>query len=303
MKSRIADIERNIGPQVIGRIKIGEKALNKYNVLIPRSLDHFIAQSKHYQNDYNEIIGDNASKITIVFVSDDQMYSCREYYEWRDDKGKFIASGDGNEIEAFKINPDGTSQNIVFSAKDEKVIQRLSAYKKRHVLRLRFMIAGIDHIYGTWELKTYGSAASIGPMLQAIDTVYATTGTIVGIPFDLAVEIVKSDKAGEMKRYPVISLTPNVSMHNLSLISRIKKENPSLLKTIMSNDYLNLVAKQMDNNYLLPGTNEIKELIDVPDELLSIADKYFESAEDLEDYSEEVYYENEISQEEDNHAF
>lgn len=288
MKSRITDIQRTANPPVIGHIKIGEKVKNQYGVEYPRSLDHFIAQSDHYLDDFKQKFPDNTSKITIVFVSDDQNYSCCEYYEWRNAKGKTVATGDGKEIKVNLVDKE-TGEYIgtkIYDISEPKVLESLSQYKKMHVFKMRFMIAEINHIYGTWQLRTstLGAASSINDMVSAIDSIYNIAGTIVGIPFDLIVKMVKSDKAGQVVKYPKLSLIPNLSYDNLRLISSLRHNAPHLIGSIMTNEYMKEVRSKMDlpinPTYAIgapedDGSNE--DDFYVPEDLLKLADSEFSS--------------------------
>jgi hypothetical protein len=55
-------------PATVGKLKVGEKRLNKNGKEYPVSLDYFVAKSKFekYENTYNEVIGEKVNNLKEV---------------------------------------------------------------------------------------------------------------------------------------------------------------------------------------------------------------------------------------------
>lgn len=88
-------IKRNVAEErlsfpIIGKIKVGIKTEKGY----PKGVDYFVPSGK-YSELFKRVYGDKPNTIQIVFISDDAKEACIERYEYRDDKGKLIAFGDG----------------------------------------------------------------------------------------------------------------------------------------------------------------------------------------------------------------
>jgi len=54
---------------------------------------------------------------------------------------------------------------------------------------------------------------------DTFDYVQQQAGSIVGIPFDLSVKKVKSQKPGVASQYPVVSLVPNLSPQHIEMLN------------------------------------------------------------------------------------
>ena len=92
--------------------------------------------------------------------------------------------------------------------------------KWREAIRLRFIIPTIKEVLGVWEFNSFGAKSTIKEIVGAFDLVSrATNGKMQMIPFDLTVQMVKSQKAGVQDQYPVVSLTPNAGQDNLQILA------------------------------------------------------------------------------------
>lgn len=206
----------------VGSIRCGEKVAGRNR---PTSLDYFVAKSdyKDYVDDFTKAMGEKPNKIRIYFLSNDIAEICPNILELRDASGKLVARGDGENFEVVAVeNFKGyfdewqleriTSKGLT----PQEFMDKLAAkhhtdkYKAtwREVLRLRFMVAGVN-LLGYWELTTYAEKSSIPQIIGCIDSILDRAGFIMGIPFDLCVKKVKSDKSGVSATYPVISLLCN----------------------------------------------------------------------------------------------
>lgn len=158
-----------------------------------------------------------------MFPSDNINECCYERYELRVGS-KLFARGDGEEFEAW-------------SSKDRAIVKR---YKKNEpdigklllaearamndkaawstVLTLRFLILPIKSVMGLWSFSTKGEASSIPAIIAAYDSVLNYAKTVVGVPFDLNVEMVKSQKPDSESRFPVVKLVPNLGVAHLNML-------------------------------------------------------------------------------------
>lgn len=179
----------------IGKIKTGEKNAKGY----PVSLDYFRATG-NFANQFVQLFGDKPNSLAIAFISDDLNEVCNERFEsW--DKGKRFGWGDG---ETFTVWADGGYVSGVASND-----QRVRALKWDRTLTLRFVLLGMKGILGYWTYSTKAKEATIPSIIKSFDLVREKAGTIVGFPFNLQVEKVKSYSPGEARNYPIVKLIPN----------------------------------------------------------------------------------------------
>lgn len=198
---------------IIGKIKIGEKSEKGF----PVSLDHFKADGK-YAHLFHEAFGEKPDNIEIVFISDDEQYSCNERLEIRQGT-KLYAFGDGEIISAWDKDSEKYIEHDTGKEPDlmADIAKKLNAEWKE-VLTLRFIIPRIKSVFGVWELSTQGEASSIPALVGTIDKVRAMAGTISRIPFDLSIKKVKSQKPDSKSNFPVLSLVANMSSGHLDLV-------------------------------------------------------------------------------------
>ena len=132
--------------------------------------------------------------------------------------------------------------------------------KWESVLYLNFLIPAIRGVFGIWQLTTKGDKSSIPTILGAFQMVKQMARSVVGIPFDLQVKKVISNKPGSKSKFPVISLIPNVSQGHLDKVRQFisdKNEFVGLLTENKIDDIaMNEVSKQVE--YISPeGNNEM----------------------------------------------
>lgn len=193
---------------ILGKIKVGEMVEGKK---YPTSLDYFVATGK-YKDVFNQAFPDKPKKLEIFFISDDPMLSCFEQYECRDAQGRLVAYGDGEQ--SYLWNP---TAKIYASSTDKEALKNAGKWKP--VLKIRFIIAKIKTVFGLWEFSTSGDKSSIPQIRDSFDTILERVGRISGIPFDLCVEKVKSQKPGDSSSFPIVSMISNIGSENLQLLS------------------------------------------------------------------------------------
>lgn len=204
----------------IGFIKIGYKDEKGF----PKSVNYFIPQGK-YASLFTKVYGDKPDTIQIVFVSDDPAQVCNERYEYRDDDGRLLASGDGDTFQVW----DG-KQYQQLTVKDYPNL--MTSIERRYpnnqyqrtgegwsiILTLNFIIPCVQGIAGVWQFSTKGTASTIPQIRDVFDAMLQAKGYVRGIIFDLNVQFAKSQKPGDKSRYPVVTMIPNESEENVAKI-------------------------------------------------------------------------------------
>lgn len=201
---------------VLGKIKVGEKVLNKSGKEYPVSTDYFIAKGK-YEHLFNEVYGEKPNRIQIVFISDNIKDVCDESYQFRDGQGRLLAEGDGERWKAFNSKTDKYDYGVGASLEEMQDMYKGATLST--TLTLRFLLPKIRGVFGAWQFTTKGVHSSIPAIRDTFDNVQITAGTVINIPFDLIVEKVTSQKPGAKSVFPVVTLIPNVSQENLEMLS------------------------------------------------------------------------------------
>lgn len=225
---------------IVGKIKVGKKAISRNGKEYPTSVDYFIPQGK-YAGLFSQVYGDKPQKIEIIFPEDDPAKVCSEYYEYRDDKGQLIAKGDGvtfsvwtgQRYDTFTIEqyPDIMAR---IQQKTPNSLSRSTGDGWRVRLTLNFFVPLVRGIAGLWTFETNGSASSIPAIRDTFDAMLAAKGYVKGIIFDLNVRFAKSQKPNDSSRYPVVSLVPNESEDNVQKIRAAIQNKNILPKTCIN---------------------------------------------------------------------
>jgi hypothetical protein len=230
---------------IIGKIKIGQKNEKGY----PESLDYFIA-SGNYKNYFDEAFGQKPTNIEIMFMSDDFSQSCYERFELRQG-AKLFAWGDGQD---FKVYDETAEDYLDYNMDEHKdLIKGLNAKVKSDwntVLCMTFLIPAIHGVFGAWTLTTKGKKSSIPQILGSYDMVQKAAGSVIGIPFDLQVKKVVSNKPESKSKFPVIQLVANVSQGHLEKVRNFidnKKDFVGFLTEQKIDDLVtNKISKQIE---------------------------------------------------------
>ena len=219
LKKAGAETTKLVLPRV-GTIRIGFKDERGF----PRSVDYFIPTGK-YSSLFTKAYGEKPQTIQVVFPEDDPAKVCNERYEYRDDEGRLLATGDG---ETFQIWNGKEYQEVSI----EQSPNLMKSVEKRHpnklyqktgegwqiILTLNFIIPCVRGIAGVWQFSTKGTASTIPNIRNVFDAMLEMKGYCKGVIFDLSVQYAKSQKPGDKSRYPVVSLVPNESEENIRTI-------------------------------------------------------------------------------------
>lgn len=195
----------------IGRLKIGQK-VQRNGKEFPTSTDYFIASGK-YAGLFTKAFGDRPNTVQIIFPDDSPELVCNERYEYRDNAGALVASGDGR---VFKVW-NGKRYEEFSTERYPNIMEQITAkYPTRRgaenwdiVLTLRFLVPAVRGVIGVWQLSTKGRASSVKNIRESFDGVQMLRGTVTQTVFDLSVQFAKSNKPGDNSRYPVLSLVAN----------------------------------------------------------------------------------------------
>lgn len=162
---------------------------------------------------------------------------CYERYELR--KGsKLYARGDGENFEVW--NPQAEEYVPLTKTQEPGLGRRLALEagepnkpaEWQTILTLRFLILPLKSVWGCWSFSTKGEASSIPAIIAAFDSVKNIAKTVVGVPFDLTVEMVKSQKPGSESRFPVVKLVPNVGETHLQMLGELKEQGKVFHKVL-----------------------------------------------------------------------
>lgn len=199
-------------------------------------MDYFRADGQ-YAELFHKELGDTPRSLPIIFLSDDVTECCFERYELR--KGsKRYAWGDG---ETFKAWSDAAKGYVEITKQQEPGLGKRLAMEAgeggkpgewQTMLTLRFLILPLKSVWGCWSFSTKAEASSIPAIVAAYDSVKAIAKTVVGVPFDLTVEMVTSQKPGAASRFPVVKLVPNVGERHLQMLGELKEQGRTLHKIL-----------------------------------------------------------------------
>lgn len=187
---------------------------------IPQSLDYF-RPTGEYAPHFFELYGGQPRCLEIVFPSDDAKECCFERYELRQGS-KLYADGDGRTFRVWDEKAKKYSEMTADGKPDfGKQLAASCGGKWSTILTLRFMLLKMRGVYGVWSLSTRGDASSIPQIVQTFDEVKENAGRIHGIPFDLTVEKVTSQKPGSQSSFPVLKLIPNLSLDRQVMLKNL----------------------------------------------------------------------------------
>lgn len=226
-----AEKSRLILPRV-GMLKIGMKNASGY----PQSVDYFIPTGK-YAELFKQAYGDKPQTIQIVFPDDDPVKVCNERYEYRDDEGRLIASGDGETFQCWDGKKYAELTTKEYPHLMDSIAKRFPNKLVQKggdgwgiVLTLNFIIPCVRGVAGVWQFTTKGTASTIPQVRATFDGMLSERGFCKGVIFDLNVQFATSQKPGDKSRYPVVSLVPNESADNVLKIKQAWEPNKKRLE-------------------------------------------------------------------------
>lgn len=207
----------------IGNIRIGEKAIAKSGKEYPKATDFFVCKSENkvIEQAFNSVYGEKPTRIDIVFTSENDV---EQQYEMRDTAGKLIAKGDGSEFTFYeKTQKDGEidakiyGQDVIESMGGiEEFLKRSAAKynsKWEKVLRLNFVVLGMSQYLGSFKFETKAETAN--GIIESLQVVEKMSGGISKVVFEMSVKMHTSQKSGESKKYPVVSLVAKATTERL----------------------------------------------------------------------------------------
>lgn len=216
MRGRIIRQDNRPAIPVVGKVKCGEKR-TKNGKEFPVSLDYFRPDGQ-YESLFRAAFGPKPTSLTVMFHSDHFAEVCREEYTLRSG-AKLYGTGDGETFRIYSPKSDDYETFLLSEHKDlMERAARMAGGDWKISLTLRFILPQIRGVLGLWQLVTHGAASSVPNIVGAFDEVLSRAGTVVGVPFDLQVKKVTSQKPGSRSSYPVIQLVPNAGTENLERV-------------------------------------------------------------------------------------
>lgn len=248
---------------MLGRIKINKPAAERDHLVLPRvgfikvgfknekgypqSVDYFIPTGK-YAGLFTKAYGEKPQTIQIVFPDDDPAKVCNERYEYRDDEGRLLATGDGETFQVW----NGKEYQVLTADQYPTLMKSIEKrYPNRQfkktgegwniILTLNFIIPCVRGIAGVWQFSTKGTASTIPQIRDVFDAMLESKGFCKGIIFDLNVQFAKSQKPGTNSRYPVVTIIANESEENVLKIKKAYEPVKAINHNIESNEIHKLV--------------------------------------------------------------
>lgn len=195
----------------IGRIKVGAKGVSASGKEYPTSLDYFRATGK-FANKFTELFGEKPTELHIAFVSNNIEEVCNERFEaW--DKGKRWGYGNGM---TFTVWDAASGKYVDGVSKDDPRVKAIKGWSR--TLTLRFVLLKMKGVLGYWTFETKAKETTIPSIVKAFDMVMERSGSIIGFPFSLTVEKVKSYSPGEARNYPIVKLVPNFTEETIEQV-------------------------------------------------------------------------------------
>jgi hypothetical protein len=224
---------------------VGRKSLSSTGKEIPESVDYFIATG-NYSHYFTEAFGEKPNSIEVVFLSDDLSETCRERFELRQGS-KLFAYGDGVDFRVYSPEVDDyIDMNMRENSEEIKALNKTVGSKWETVLTLFFLIPKIRGVFGAWQLTTKGVKSSIPTIKTSFDFVQTLAGTVIGIPFDLTVEKVVSNKPESKNRYPVIKLVANISQGHLDKVKEFISDKHAFMGLLTEDKIDTLALTQVE---------------------------------------------------------
>lgn len=227
----------------IGRIKVGEKTSSGH----PCSLDYFRATGI-YASEFTKQYGNTPRQLFVTFASNDVDEILSTKYILRDYAGKPFGKGDGvnfeiwnKEIKGYDRYDNQVYPNEIMDWAENEVRSEARQKNKKSNLSweveatLKFIIMDVP-VYGNWVFTTKGVASTIGNLINTVSDVHIKSGgRLMGFPFTLTVEKVKSQKPGISSVFPVVMLTPNLSQTSLDKVALMQKNGQELQGLLSEN--------------------------------------------------------------------
>lgn len=232
MKGRIVrgEPQQRLPFPIVGKVKIGYKD----ELGMPHSADWFIPSGK-YEGLFAKAFGEKPQTIRVVFPSDDPSLCCNEFYEYRDDGGKLVASGDGEMFKVWNGREYGEYSTEEHPGLMEGVAKKWGGKTGWKVtLTLNFFLPEVQGVMGVWQFRTKGSLSTIPSVRDAFDAMLESNGKVAGVIFDLSVKFAKSQKPGQKSRFPVVSLTANESRENIERVVEARREGEKQKNLLLS---------------------------------------------------------------------
>jgi hypothetical protein len=228
---RIQKAETTLQIPRLGKVKVGTKAVSKNGKEYPKSIDYFrfTSQQQSRVDKCAQLYGEKPQSLRVTFHSNDPADVCVQRYELRNSAGQLAVYGDGNTF--YESTATGWTKHDATTEEGQQAVANLR--KKyggqfQESLTLRFVLIGFPEM-GVWEFYTKGKDTSIPSIIGTFDSVLNNAGRVVGVPFDLTVEMHKSNRANANRQYPVVSLICNFGYDALESVQEYGEQLTGLV--------------------------------------------------------------------------
>lgn len=262
----------------IGILRIGEEKSPKRP---GKAIDWFRATGEYAQR-FHDIFGEKPTSLTIAFPSSDPYQVCQHVVIGRDSNGNKSAIFDGENYKLWNYKsrdyvPVSYEQweeakqhgvKALFGYGDNERVESVKIETWQNRLTLRFITIGMLDIVGYWELGTSSIKSGIPQITETFLHVANKVGhAISNMTFDISVRMQESNSPGQKRKYPVLSLTPNLSFESLNLLEEYK-DTFSKTKRIITDSNINKLIEDrvVDDEHLLDGLTDQQEEVEQREE-------------------------------------
>ena len=214
----------------VGKIHLGEKRMNQSGREYPVATEYFVVPPE-----VAAVVGDQPTELSIIFPSDDPEAVLPTYLKAYSNARGLVCRGDGEtarrlvDADAAHVDPDTGEMALPIANRDtaraewhESIPcpgQACTYYTGdgqvklcREVMSLMFVLADVPGL-GVWQLDT-GSYHGILNLHSAFEFAKAAFGSVIGVPFTLALEPMEVSPAGRKKTVRVLHLRSNRTLRD-----------------------------------------------------------------------------------------
>lgn len=221
----------------IGRLSIGADMEGRS---FPGAIDYFRVKTKNrvVESQMFQKYGKEPKTLPIFFNTNSIENHCIERLELRDNAGKMLAYGDGENFMIWKAarkdyvatsisdRPDIVEKALEFARTGITNEAKRAAIDWKHTLDLRFCIKEVGAM-GFWQLSTRAAKTTIPALRGLIDQCFEVFGLFAFLPFDLTVKMVESNTPGITRKYPVVDIVPAFSFEVGAQLAAYARNNPN----------------------------------------------------------------------------
>lgn len=251
----------------IGRLSIGADMEGRK---FPGSIDYFRVRTMNrvIESQMHQKYGNEPKTLPIFFNTNLIENHCIERLELRDNAGKLLAYGDGENFKVWNDTkkgyvstdihkrPEIVAQCLEFARTGITSPEKRALIDWKHTLDLRFCIKEVGAM-GFWQLSTKAAKTTIPALRGLIDQCFEIFGFFAFMPFYLTVKMVESNTPGITRKYPVVDIIPAFSFEVGAQLSEYIRQNPNFrqsnlaLVDLRDKQTVDQIANISSSNFLL----------------------------------------------------